>query len=239
MTYSSQESHGQYRAGTHSAIVAAARRTDSPKVEASAADRVIVFSDAVVAIAITLLALALPVPVTTHATTNGQLLDGLRANWSEYFAFLISFAVIGSNWSSHRSLFRYVNRMNGQVSGLNMIWLLMMILTPFAARLLSGTGGFSVRFTFYALVQVIAAVCLMQMNRQIAGHNLLRQDAPESARYPDYIPRLALIIMFLVSIPLAFVTPWAFALWAASPLFGRVLERLRADGRHATKDVSY
>lgn len=126
-----------------------------------------------------------------------------------------------------------------RVSGLNMIWLLMMILTPFAARLLAGSGGFGVRFAFYALVQVIAAVCLMQMNRQIASHNLLRQDAPESARYPDYRPRLALIIMFLVSIPLAFVTPWAFALWVASPMFGRVLERLRAGGRHATNDVSY
>jgi uncharacterized membrane protein len=189
----------------------------------------------------TLLALALPTPVTTHATTNGQLLDDLRADWSQYFAFLVSFAVIGSSWSSHRGLFRYASKMNERVSGLNMIWLLMMILTPFATRLVSGDGGFGVRFTLYVLVQVIAAGSLMLMNREIASKDLLRADAPDSARHPDYIPRLALIIMFLVSIPFAFVfaSGWVFAMWGASPWLSRLLERLRGAGRHVSSDASY
>lgn len=51
-----------------------------------------------IAIAITLLALALPVPNTTDNTTNAQLLHALREQWGEYFAFLISFLVIGNHW---------------------------------------------------------------------------------------------------------------------------------------------
>jgi uncharacterized membrane protein len=201
--------------------------TDDPEVEASAAGRVIFFSDAVVAIAITLLALALPVPNSTDAATSSQFLHALRGDWAEYFAFLLSFLVIGNRWAAHRRIFRYVIRLNDRVNSLNMLWLLMMILTPFASRMLSGHGGFGVRFTLYALNQVIATTCLLQMNREIGRRNLLRPDAPAPARHPDNVPSLILIVMFLVSIPVAFVTAWAYALWAAAPLLTLVLQRLR------------
>ena len=51
--------------------------TDDPEVEGIAVERVIFFSDAVVAIAITLLALALPVPRGFDGMTNRQLLHAL------------------------------------------------------------------------------------------------------------------------------------------------------------------
>lgn len=216
---------------------AAVSGTDDPEVEASAADRTVAFSDAVVAIAITLLALALPVPHTTGATTNGQLLDGLRADWDQYFAFLLSFVIIGNNWSAHRRTFRHVNRLNSKISALNMTWLLMMVLTPFAARLLAAHGAFGVRFAIYALTQVIASACFLQMSRQISRESLLRPNAPAVARHPDNSRYLALIVAFLVSIPVAFATPWAFALWAFIPVLSPVLRRLLASGRHAANDV--
>jgi uncharacterized membrane protein len=219
-------------------VTAAASEIDDPEVEASAADRVVVFSDAVVAIAITLLALALPVPDTTGATTNGQILHSLRADWDQYFAFLLSFVIIGNNWSAHRRTFRYVNRLNSKLSALNMIWLLMMVLTPFTARLLAAQGGFGVRFAIYALTQVIASACLLQMSRQISRETLLRPNAPAAARHPDNSHYLALIVTFLVSIPVAFATPWAFALWASALVLSPVLRRLLASGRHAVYDAS-
>lgn len=211
---------------------------DDPEIEARAAERVVFFSDAVVAIAITLLALALPVPASTHgrpitdSTTNYQLLNALGGHRDQYLAFLISFVVIGNHWAIHRRIFRYVNRLNHQVIVLNMVWLLMMILTPFATRMLTGDGGFGVRFTIYAVVQVIASACLVQMNREVIRGNLLRADAPASARLPDIVRSLAVIVVFLVSIPVAFVAgEWAFALWAGVPLLARALRRLRGNGR--------
>lgn len=198
---------------------------DDPGAEASAAERVVFFSDAVLAIAITLLALALPVPRGTDSTTNGQLLDMLGKHWSAYFAFLISFVVIGNHWAVHRRIFRYARRLNRRVTSVNMLWLLMMILTPFATRILSGNGGFGVRFTLYALVQAIAAACLFVMSRELSRGDLLRPDAPASARHPDYVASLAIVAMFLVSIPVAFVTAWAFSLWVAVPLLTRLVRR--------------
>ena len=203
---------------------------DEPEVEAKAAERVVFFSDAVVAIAITLLALALPLPVATSRTTNHQLLDTLWGDRDGYLAFLISFAVIGNHWAVHRRVFRYVNRLNGTVIRLDMIWLLMMIITPFATRILTGNGGFGVRFTIYTLVQVIASTCLLLMGREIRDKDLMRTDAPESARHPENSHTLTLIVVFLISIPVAFVAgQWAFALWVAIPALGRVLRRLRRE----------
>ena len=61
----------------HHGTISAMAATDSPEIEARAADRVVVFSDAVVAIAITLLALELPSP---NAGANASNLQVLRAS---------------------------------------------------------------------------------------------------------------------------------------------------------------
>jgi uncharacterized membrane protein len=209
---------------------APAARPAGDEVEAKAAERVIFFSDAVIAIAITLLALALPLPAAKNSTTNRQLLNALWADHEGYLAFLISFAVIGNHWAVHRRMFRYVNRLNGTLIRLDMIWLLMMIITPFATRILTGNGGFGVRFTIYTLVQVIASTCLLLMGREIRDKGLMRTDAPESARHPENSHTLTLVVVFLISIPVAFAAgQWAFALWVAIPVLGRVLRRLRRE----------
>jgi hypothetical protein len=129
------------RAGAVSAGLA---ETDGPEVEVEsfATSRVIFFSDAVLAIAITLLALGLPLPHSTGSTTNHQMLNLLADNRDSYLAFVVSFAVIGNHWTAHRRVFRYVTRVNHRVGQLTVLWLLMMVLTPFAAKLLAGSGGF-------------------------------------------------------------------------------------------------
>jgi uncharacterized membrane protein len=220
----SDPSHEQWPPG------APAARPAGGEVEAKAAERVVFFSDAVIAIAITLLALALPLPAAKNSTTNHQLLDALWADREGYLAFLISFAVIGNHWAVHRRMFRYVNRLNGTLVRLDMIWLLMMIITPFATRILTGNGGFGVRFTIYTLVQVIASTCLLLMGREIRDKGLMRTDAPESARHPENSHTLTLVVVFLISIPVAFAAgQWAFALWVAIPVLGRVLRRVRRE----------
>jgi uncharacterized membrane protein len=207
------------------------RSGDSPEIEARSADRVVVFSDAVVAIAITLLALDLPVPDGGPSSTNGDILRYLGRHWNAYFAFFISFVVISGHWGWHRAVFRYVNRINDKVISVNMIWLLMVVLTPFAARTLAAsTGGFGVRFGIYALVQAIALTCLVRMGQELTQEHLLRDDAPASARHPDLTARYAAIASFLISIPVAFATPWAYAIWGAGPALAARFLRARRSG---------
>jgi hypothetical protein len=108
-----------------------------------------------------------------------------------------------------------------------------MVITPFATRVLSGDGGFAVRFTFYALVQVTAAFCLLLMAREIAGHDLVRAGTPKSVTTRGQLPTLTIIAMFLVSIPISFFTEWAYACWVAIPLVTRAARWLIARRRSA------
>jgi len=67
-------------------------------LEARAADRLILFSDAVVAIAITLLALDLPVPDGRNVS---EFWRSVREHDDHYLAFLVSFVVIAASWGKH------------------------------------------------------------------------------------------------------------------------------------------
>jgi uncharacterized membrane protein len=202
------------------------------EIDVLAAERVIFFSDAVVAIAITLLALALPVP---HGGSNREILQSMGRDLNAYLAFLISFAVIGSHWRWHHRVFRYVARLDERIIGLNMIWLLMMVITPFAARLLAGHGGFGVRFGFYAVVQIIAALCFVRMSRLLRQRRLLRMEPPDA--HQTDVRLLTLAVLFAVSIPIAFVTPYAFALWIAGPVLGRAWRLVQSRRRHGNDAV--
>lgn len=196
------------------------------EVEFAAAERLSFFSDAVLAIAITLLALGLPLPA---GSTNGQVWDSLTAHYDEYLAFFVSFVVVGSNWTSHHAVFRYISRLGGRFRQWNMLWLLMMVITPFVTRVLTaGNGGFAARFTLYAVVQVIASFCFLQMLSQMTRHHLLRDGTPAAIVTHSRWRRIALLTGFVVSIPVSFVSHLgAFACWIALPTLTRFLRRAR------------
>ena len=111
---------------------------DERGFESRATDRLVAFSDAVVAIAITLLALDLPVPT---GLTMKSFLHSVGHNIDHYVAFLISFVVIAAAWRRYHGVFRYIERVDAQVRNYNVLWLLMIILNPFATRLLTTPAG--------------------------------------------------------------------------------------------------
>jgi uncharacterized membrane protein len=189
-------------------------------------ERLIFFSDAVVAIAITLLAFALPtLPAGTSTTSNADLLHSLSGKGSAYLAFLISFVVIGSHWRSHHRLFLAVQRLDPVVTTMNMVWLFLIVIQPFATRVLAGNGAFGVRFSFYAIIQVATLSCFMLMYHRMRRIGQVREDA---AKATDNDRRLAIfMVMFAVSIPLSFVTHWAYLCWVAASAVIRAEGALR------------
>jgi len=204
--------------------------TASSEARGIAAERLTFFSDAVVAIAITLLALELPLP---EGATSAELLRSLGHHRSEYISFLISFAVIAAHWRAHHRLFHYVTTVRSGLLRLTFGWLLMMVLMPFATKVIAEDGGFEFRFVLYALVQVVALALFVLMTGQIQRHHLHRADTPPELFGEFYRGLGTMIAAFAVSIPVAFFTNWAYACWFVIPLVGSLLFRLRRPAAQA------
>jgi len=201
------------------------------EAEFISAERLIFFTDAVVAIAMTLLAFGLTTHIAAKASDRTAL-DTLGADHLEYLAFLISFVVIGSHWRTHHRMFRDVARLDARIITLNMVWLLMIVIMPFATRLLSGPGGFAIVFSLYAVIQVVTITTTLLMSRHLRAGHLLRPGAPEPGSADDDSTALTFAAMFAISIPVAFApgqatSQWAFALWVAAAPAARLVRRLR------------
>ena len=109
-------------------------------------ERVLFFSDAIVAIAIKLLALdlKLELPEGHHLT----LLD-LLSPWKSYLAFLLSFINIASFWRSHHQMYTHIHKMNERAITYNICWLFFIVTLPFSTRLLSVHFGDSAAIFLY------------------------------------------------------------------------------------------
>src|SRR5690349_8854029 len=96
-------------------------------------ERMILFSDAVFAIAITLMALELKVPeLHQQLVTDHNLVASLSHMIPKFIGFLISFFIIGQYWTVHHRLFGFVENYNLRLMWLNLIFLLAIILMPFS-----------------------------------------------------------------------------------------------------------
>lgn len=111
-------------------------------------ERVLFFSDAIVAIAITLLALDLKIdlPDSHHLTFWDLLLP-----WKNYVAFILSFINIATFWSTHHQMFTYIHKMNERTMAYNTAWLFFIVTLPFATSVLSRHFGDSASVFLYSL----------------------------------------------------------------------------------------
>jgi uncharacterized membrane protein len=98
--------------------------------------RIEAFSDAVIAIMLTLLAVELLHFDAAKASRVG-LMGALAENWPSYFAFGLTFLVIGQIWITHHNLWRYIARVDQGIAILNLLLLAFVAITPFAAQVLA------------------------------------------------------------------------------------------------------
>lgn len=101
-------------------------------------ERMILFSDAVFAIAITLLVIELKVPeIERPELSEGKLLEALAHMLPKFFGFIVSFMFIGIYWSVHHRLFGYVINYTPKLLRLNLFFLFAVALMPFSTAFYS------------------------------------------------------------------------------------------------------
>jgi uncharacterized membrane protein len=171
-------------------------------------ERLIFFNDAVFAIAITLLALEIRLPSNAQVFSNGDLLTGLVALTPKFLAYLISFLVIGSFWIGHHRKFRYIKRYDGRLMTLNMFILLMVAFIPFPSSVISENGSLTAT-VFYAMTMILIGIFYFALWWYASRRrNLIDPDLSVQQRRREFINPLLFSLVFLISIGIAFFSPY-------------------------------
>jgi uncharacterized membrane protein len=164
--------------------------------------RIVAFSDGVFSIAITLLVLNLGID---KGLTEGQIDNALWAQRDFFFAYAISFAVIGRFWLVHHRFFSEVHAFDGRLIGLNLLYLGWIVLIPFSSELLGEYGGKTTAVVFYSVNLAVVVLLGVLMNVDARRRGLMKID--DRTHRENQIRGAYIAGIFLLSIPLALVAP--------------------------------
>ncbi len=95
-------------------------------------ERIAFFSDAVIAIAVTLLIIEIKAPHIESGTSFADQLGQLQHLLPEFISFIISFAIIISQWIKHHELFGKVINYDKRLISLNSYFLFTIAIIPFS-----------------------------------------------------------------------------------------------------------
>lgn len=119
--------------------------------------RVVIFSDAVIAIAVTLLILEVRPPEDTR-----HLLKGLGELWPSYAAYFLTFLLIGQMWVNHHVMFDHIRSADRLVLLFNTLLLMQIAFLPFASAVLASAfesgHGKRTAVVFYGISYEVAAI---------------------------------------------------------------------------------
>jgi TMEM175 potassium channel family protein len=183
-------------------------------------ERIVFFSDAVMAIAITLLVIDLKVPEIPAALAAAQLPAQLEELVPRLGSFFISFVVIGVYWNAHHRYFSYIRRYDNLLILLNMFFLLFIVLMPFVASLFGLYSSLPLGVIVYSLAVSLIGLSLAAIWFYATyRHRLVDEQLDEPViRFRRWVALFG-PLTFLISIPFAWIKPSAtITVWWVAPL---------------------
>lgn len=126
-------------------------------------ERLVFFSDAVVAIAVTLLILPLADAVPEAVAKHTGSVELITENGWKIFSFLLSFFVISRLWRVHHRLFEEIRAIAPGLMVANSVWLLAIVVLPFPTEMVSGYGNDRFTQSFYIATILLANLCELAM----------------------------------------------------------------------------
>ena len=207
-----------------------------PADEELGLERIVFFSDGVMAIAITLLAIDLKVPEIAASVAAAELPGALSELAPRFMSFLISFFVIGIYWMSHHRYFRFIKRYDGGLVVLNLLFLLFVVLMPFVASLFGQYYYLPLGMSVYAAAVAATGLSMGALWWYASRHHRLVDEHLDEQFIRARSIALAVPLLFLVSIPFAFFSrTLAVAIWCALPPVSFAVLRISERGQRGRR----
>jgi TMEM175 potassium channel family protein len=184
-------------------VTAAGPSPEAPQELAFDYDRTVALSDGVFAIALTLLVLNITVPELT-SRHHGEIGDRLLDRWPEVRSYIISFAVISYLWFRHHGFFRGLDRIDGRITLLNLVYLGLVAFLPYPTRVLGLYDDQGAAIVLYAGTAATVSLVAGLMRAHATRAGLLSEAGRRhlARREPWGIAPA----IFLISIPIGFVS---------------------------------
>jgi uncharacterized membrane protein len=183
-------------------------------------ERIVFFSDAVMAIAITLLAVDIKVPEMATDLAAAQLPGSLHALTPKIMSFVISFMVIGVYWMSHHRYFSFIKRYDSRLIYLNLLFLLFIAAMPFISTLLGEYAFLPLGVSAYSIAVsgIGLSICGLWLYAS-RNHRLIAEELDSRFVNAMNIRAISAPLVFMISIPISFFSPVAAVIvWFLSPL---------------------
>ena len=192
--------------------------------------RVVYFTDAVFAIAMTLLVVEIGVPETIAGDTEdpGALLDAFADKGPLVFAFFLGCYVIGSYWVAHHRFMSWLGAVDRGFLALTVVYLSFVALLPFPTGVLGEFGENPTSVIAFALNMGAVSTMEAVLFRHARRRKLFRQEWPEDVYRWALLSSLSPVLMFTLSLPVAFVDArLAIVMWFLAIPLGMLLDRRR------------
>lgn len=191
-------------------------------------DRIVFFSDAVMAIAITLLVLDIKAPEGVQTLGPAVL-----ALWPKYLGYVVSFWVIALYWVAHHRCFRYIRRYDRRLIYLNFLFLMFIAFMPFPTALLFNSPTQSASVMLYAGTAAGMGFSLALLWIYADRHRFIPAGLPRPVVHDIRLNLLLPPLVFLASAVIAVFNPslamYAWFLLIPVYVFRRHSESLLAD----------
>jgi len=159
-------------------------------------ERMLAFSDGVIAVLITIMVLELKVPHGADWAAVAPLVP-------VFLTYILSYVVLGIYWNNHHHMFQLCHRINGMILWANLHLLFWLSLIPFVTGWMGENHFASLPTAAYGVVMVGAA-----LSYTILQMTIVKEEGPDSklaaAVGSDRKGKLSLV-MYVAAIPLAFV----------------------------------
>lgn len=177
-------------------------------------DRIILFTDAVFAIAITLLVIEIHVPEIPHNGTEKDFWMAMLTLVPKFVGFIVSFFFIGLYWKIHHTMFGFVVNYTSKLIWLNLIFLLSIVLMPFStavyseystpeyAHLIAPFVVYAVNVSFSGVMNYILLNYIYNVKNKVAAHLPSKMIISYSKRRALAIP-----IIFTITVLLTIIFP--------------------------------